>query len=307
MPKVMKEVEVVVVGVGFAGSIIARELAGAGMQVVGLERGLMRDTVPDFQGPMMHDELKYGVRLGMMQDAAKETVTFRNKPSETALPVRRFVSFLPGNGVGGAGTHWNGQTWRFHADEFSIRSRYAQRYGARFADADLQLQDWGISYEELEPYYDRFEYLCGIAGKAGNVRGDLRHGGNRNEGPRGRDFPTPPMKETYSCHLFNEGARRTGYNAFPIPSGNMSQPYTNPEGLKLKPCMFCGYCERFGCEHFAKSSPHTVVLPALVKATLSCARAHRLPRCCSMPRKRELRACVTSMRWAMKCCSLRSL
>ena len=265
MPKVMKEVEVVVVGMGFAGSIIARELSGAGMQVVGLERGMMRDTVPDFQGPMMHDELRYATRLGLMQDASKETVTLRNRISDVALPVRRFASFLPGSGLGGAGTHWNGQTWRFHADEFSIRSRYAERYGAHFADAELQLQDWGISYEELEPYYDRFEYLCGIAGKAGNLRGELRDGGNRNEGMRRRDFPTPPMKETYSCHLFSEGARRAGYNSFPIPSGNMSQPYTNPDGLKLKPCMFCGYCERFGCEHYAKSSPHTVVLPTLLR------------------------------------------
>jgi hypothetical protein len=33
--------------------------------------------------------------------------------SQTALPMRNFSSFLPGNGVGGAGVHWNGQTWRF--------------------------------------------------------------------------------------------------------------------------------------------------------------------------------------------------
>ena len=56
----------------------------------------------------------------------------------------------------------------------------------------------------------------------------------------------------------------------------MSQPYTNPEGLSLNTCTFCGFCERFGCEHFAKSSPQTVLLPVLLKEPkFSCARAAR--------------------------------
>jgi len=34
--------------------------------------------------------------------------------------------------------------------------------------------------------------------------------------------------------------------------------------MQLQTCMFCGYCERYGCEHFAKSSPQTVLLPVLM-------------------------------------------
>src|SRR5258708_32344655 len=41
----------------------------------------------------------------------------------------------------------------------------------------------------------------------------------------------------------------------------MSQHYTNPEGLTLQQCVFCGFCERFACEHFAKASPQTIILP----------------------------------------------
>jgi len=33
----------------------------------------------------------------------------------------------------------------------------------------------------------------------------------------------------------------------------------------MNTCMFCGFCERFGCEHYAKSSPQTVMLPVLMK------------------------------------------
>ena len=83
-----KPVDVVLVGMGWSGAILAKELAAAGLNVVGLERGVMRDTVPDFQAPAMHDELSYAVRHRMMQDVARETYTFRNKTDQEALPVR---------------------------------------------------------------------------------------------------------------------------------------------------------------------------------------------------------------------------
>ncbi len=41
----------------------------------------------------------------------------------------------------------------------------------------------------------------------------------------------------------------------------MSRNYTNPDGAHMMACMYCGFCERFGCEHFAKASPLTTVLP----------------------------------------------
>ncbi|MGN6390449.1 MAG: GMC family oxidoreductase, partial [Burkholderiaceae bacterium] len=118
---------------------------------------------------------------------------------------------------------------------------------------------------EMEPYYDRFEYLLGVAGQAGNVQGKKIAGGNPFEDPRSRGYPTPPMKEPYGSALFRKAATELGYHPFPQPSSNMSQPYTNPEGMTLNTCMFCGYCERFGCEHYAKSSPQTILLPVLLK------------------------------------------
>src|SRR3954470_7573530 len=111
MATTQPEVDAVLLGVGLVGTVLGRELARAGLKVLGLERGEPRFTVPDFQGPQMHDELKYSVRKALMQDTAKETLTFRNTGAETALPIRRWASFLPGTGVGGAFVHWNGQTY----------------------------------------------------------------------------------------------------------------------------------------------------------------------------------------------------
>ncbi|MBV8030828.1 MAG: GMC family oxidoreductase [Betaproteobacteria bacterium] len=270
----LPETDVVLLGVGLVGSILGRELTKAGLKVVGLERGEPRYTVPDFQGPAMHDELRYSVRKSLMVDTTKETYTFRNASSETALPIRRIQGFLPGTGLGGSAVHWNGQTWRFHDADFRMRSHANERYGREFLGLEYQFQDWGVTYADLEPYYDRFEYLLGVSGKAGNLGGKKIPGGNVLEEPRSRDYPTPPQKEPYGSALFRKAAEGLGYHPFPQPSSNLSRPYTNPEGQTLQTCMFCGYCERYGCEHFAKSSPQTVILPVLLKDRNFTLRTH---------------------------------
>lgn len=264
MTTTLKPVDAVVVGVGAAGTILAKALADAGLRVVGLERGEPRATVPDFQGPAMHDELDYAVRKGLMQKAQYEAVTCRHDTTQTALPMRRWQAFLPGTGLGGSAVHWNGNIWRFQETDFVLKSATEERYGAGFADADLTIQDWGVTYSELETHYDAFEKLYGACGKAGNLNGEIREGGNPFEAPRSAEYPNPPMKEIYSSALFRKGAESLGYKPFPMPASTMSQRYTNPLGVTMEGCVMCGFCERFGCEHFAKASPQTTILPVLL-------------------------------------------
>ena len=121
MAERLKAVDVVTVGVGLTGAILGKELADTGLKVVGIERGPPRDTVPDFQSPAIHDELRFAVRKGLAQDNAREAMTFRNSPDQTALPMRRWQGFMPGTGLGGAAVHWNGQTYRFQAGRFHLQ------------------------------------------------------------------------------------------------------------------------------------------------------------------------------------------
>jgi gluconate 2-dehydrogenase alpha chain len=114
----MKEVDVVIVGLGWTGGILAKELTEAGLKVVALERGGMRSTANDYSVPQVRDELRYVQRHDLMQNTAKDTLTIRNNPSQEALPMRRLGSFLPGEVVGGAGVHWSGHTWRWTDMEF---------------------------------------------------------------------------------------------------------------------------------------------------------------------------------------------
>ncbi len=103
--------------------------------------------------------------------------------------------------------------------------------------------------------------MYGIAGKAGNLRGQIVEGGNPFEGPRSQEFPQPPNKIAYGPSLFREAAEQVGFKPFPQPTGNSPAFYTNPDGLSLAACEYCGFCERFGCHVGAKSSPILMTIP----------------------------------------------
>lgn len=274
MARRLPDVDVVIVGLGWTGGIMAKELTDAGLKVVALERGAMRSPEEDFQVPRIRDELRFGSRHDLMMNTAVDTLTIRNNPGEEALPMRRLGSFLPGEGVGGAGSHWNGITWRWGDMELQIRSRYEERYGKAFIPEDMTIQDWGVTYAELEPYYDRFEKVAGVSGKAGNLRGRKIDGGNVFEDARANEFPLPPLEDPLSGVMFAAAAKELGYHPHPRPSANASRPYTNPDGAQLGACQYCGFCERFGCESNAKGSPNVTVIPAAMRSPNFSLRTH---------------------------------
>jgi gluconate 2-dehydrogenase alpha chain len=103
MSRTLPSVDMVVVGGGWSGSIIGKEMAAAGNRVVMLERGAPQWTSPDFQSPRIHDELRYNTRQHFVQNAAKETYTFRNNQDQTALPMRVLRFAIPATGLGGCG------------------------------------------------------------------------------------------------------------------------------------------------------------------------------------------------------------
>jgi gluconate 2-dehydrogenase alpha chain len=257
--------DAVIVGLGWTGSILAHELTDAGLDVVAIERGPWRDTASDFPISYAQDEWRYRLQHELFLRPAQTTVTFRNNAGQTALPVRNWGAFMLGNGVGGGGLHWNAETFRFLPSDFLTRSHLTERYGASFLPEDMTVQDWGVTYDELEPHYDQFEYLCGTSGTAGNINGEIHEGGNPFEGARSRPYPTPAMKQGYGHALFAQAAKELGYKPYPQPSGNLSQAYTNPLGVKLGQCTFCGFCEWFGCANYSKASPQTTILPVLLR------------------------------------------
>lgn len=259
--KRLSAVDVVVIGAGWTGLILAKELATrTGLKVLALERGPLR-TAADYRDDM--DELDYSIRLRLMQEVADETVTFRHSPRARALPIRQHTSFFPGTGVGGSGEHWSAQSYRFLPDVFPILTQTMEKYGETRLPQDHLLRDWPVTYDELETYYDRAEKLMGISGKAGNLRGKLIEGGNIFEGPRAEEYPTPPTKLPYIAAKFQQATASLGYHPYPTPAATLSMTYRNPDGISRNACAFCGYCERFGCMIGAKAQPSNTLLPVL--------------------------------------------
>jgi gluconate 2-dehydrogenase alpha chain len=263
MARQNKPVDVVMIGLGWTSSIMGMEMTEEGLEVLALERGKDQDTVPDFAYPKTADELTYGVRYKLMSAPVDNTVTVRHSSQDVAVPYRHLGSFLPGTGVGGAGTHWNGHTWRPMPEELRLRSYVEETFGADIIPEDMTIQDFGVTYEELEPHFDFFEKVLGISGTAGNIKGEIQPGGNPFEGARQEPYPLPPLQRTLNDTMFEEATNKMGLHPFPLPAANASEAYKNPYGMQLAPCNYCGFCERYGCMNYSKASPQTCVLGAL--------------------------------------------
>src|SRR5258708_19420139 len=153
----LKSADIVIVGLGWTGGILAKELADTGLSIVVLERGAPREQNRDSMYPTVHDELRYAQRHELMQNVSRETLTFRNTASETALPMRQLGSFLPGEGVGGAGVHWNGVTWRWLPWDHEPLKLTLARYGRAAIPPQINPHTFGVSHHHLQPHYPQFE------------------------------------------------------------------------------------------------------------------------------------------------------
>ncbi len=261
--KTLKRVDVAIVGGGWTGLAMAKEITGrTGLSVLILERGAPRKTA-DYADGM--DELDYAIRARLMQNIADETITHRHSIKDPSVPVRQYGSFLPGSGVGGAGEHWNGHSFRFLETQFTLATHLKEKFGAAHLPENLSVQDWGVTYNDLEPWYWRGEQMMGVSGKAGNIRGQKLPGGNVFEGPRMSEYPLPPLKIAYAGLQFKEAVEKLGYHPYPHPAANASEAYRNPDGISRAGCAYCGFCERFGCMIGAKAQPTNTLLPIVFK------------------------------------------
>jgi choline dehydrogenase-like flavoprotein len=225
-------VDFVVIGAGSAGGVVARELARAGFTVVVLEQGpYLRE------GDFGHDEFAIGALEALTNNHHAQPNTFRTSEQEEAKP-KPVVAY--GRMVGGGSVHFTANYWRFHEIDFVERSRKGPVEGA-------DLDDWPITYADLEPYYTRVEWEIGVSGQAGASPFDP---------PRSRPYPMPPLPIKPAGVLAERAARKLGWHAFPAPMAILSQPYRGRPA-----CVQCGFCMAFGCEVRAKSSTLVAMIP----------------------------------------------
>ena len=245
----LPKVDVLIVGLGAAGGIAAHVLTQAGISVTALEAG-PRLTTKQFVPRM--DEIAGSIRNWMGAPKVNgEVPTWRpDVDSPTAPPPIPAIRMM--NGVGGTSIHYGTQSWRFRPDDFRSRSATIERYGEAAIPAGATTVDWPISYDDLEPYYDKVEYLIGVSGAGGT---------NPFEGPRSRDYPMPPLRSMGFSDLAAAAMARMGYHPFPQPAAIASVPFGDRPA-----CTYCGFCGYFGCWNDSKSG---VQLSAVEQAEAS--------------------------------------
>jgi choline dehydrogenase-like flavoprotein len=125
--------DVVIVGAGFSGSLVAGALARRGKSVVVLESGPEREA-RDLVSSKIWARSLHGPYAG----------------SQGANPIG--FGYDVGWGLGGSGTHHFAAWPRMHQLDFELKTRYGRGF------------DWPIDYDELRPYYDRIQRDIGISG-----------------------------------------------------------------------------------------------------------------------------------------------
>jgi gluconate 2-dehydrogenase alpha chain len=233
--------DVVIIGLGAAGSIAASRLAAAGLRVVALEAG-RRLSSADFPP----DEIRNDVRNWLGRDKYNHEIpTVRRHAGQEA--TRPSQANLMMNGVGGTKHHATGQSYRLLPWNFASRSRTIERYGAEAIPHGSTVADWPLSYEDLEPYYGRVEDLYGVSGATG---------ANPFEGPRVDPYPLAPLRSTGWTELMGDAARTLGWHPFPAPAAIRSAEYRG-----LPSCRYCGQCSLNGCWADAKGVASLSGLP----------------------------------------------
>jgi len=96
--------------------------------------------------------------------------------------MRYMGSFLPGEGVGRRGGALERRHLALPSVDFETPQPPRSPATGRPAPEDCTSQDWGSPTTELEPHFDRFEYLYGICGKGGNLKGANPAGGKSLRG-----------------------------------------------------------------------------------------------------------------------------
>lgn len=240
--------DAVIVGAGAGGSVAAAVLAESGLRVLVVERGswlqynqIGRDHVRN------HRLSKYGHNTGPGLEGNPRTIILPNGDERITTP---FEGNYHNNAmtVGGGTRVYGAQAWRFHPDDFRMATRYGIPDGS-------SLSDWPLTYDDLEPYYDRAEWEVGVSGD-GNA-----HPG---QGKRSNSYPMPALSMTLEAERLAKAAAKLGWDAGPVPL------LINSVERDGRPaCGRCGQCVGFACPTNSKNGGHnTMLLRAL--ATGNC-------------------------------------
>lgn len=195
------QADVVIVGAGVAGLLVAWKLAAAGVDVLVLESGPRVNRAEALQ--------TFRNAVAKTPESPYPDVPHAPRPSVIALEdyyVQVGPQLFKSNyerRVGGTTWHWLGTTLRHLPNDFRLQSLYGVAV------------DWPISYDDLQPWYLEAEKAMGVAGDSAQ---DL-------DSPRTGDFPLPPLPLTYLDKYIKAAVEPLGMHVRLTPQARNSVTY----------------------------------------------------------------------------------
>ena len=244
----LRHVNAVIVGAGAGGGVVAKELATAGMSVALLERGKWYSAADCRKDDLFNQRTQVlGAKFGPDEE---------RDPRVTVDAQGRESVVFPSDGgysnnaacVGGGTFSYGAMAWRFHEKDFRMRTTYGEVEGST-------LDDWPISYADLEPFYEKAEWEMGVSG---DVSADPY------KAPRRKGLPMPPLPPNREYQILHPAAKKLGLHPFDIPMLRNTVPYNG-----RRACMRCRWCVGFACELSARTGTHNTVIP-IALATGNC-------------------------------------
>jgi len=230
MPASKDSADVIVIGTGAGGGVIAKELAEAGLELIVLEAGKRYDPYNDYPTHAKDFEVRAGDVFAPKDPRRDEYTSGGNRP----------FFYCRVKGVGGATLHYHAMSPRLHESDFRVRSE------------DGVADDWPVRYADLEPYYTKVEYELGVSGPDGDAA-------NPFAPPRSRPFPTPAHPFNLASRAIKRGADKLGLHLVREP---LAIPTKDWNGRPA--CINAGTC-RMGCKISAKSSIDVTYIPKAEK------------------------------------------
>ena len=231
--------DICIIGSGAGGSPIAYELSNAGYKVVVLEKGknytekdINKDELAvsrrDLFTPKLEDEYH------IINDREKDGSITRYDGAEYSW------SFWNGSMVGGSSNLMSGYFHRMKPNDFKLKSIFG-------AIKDANVVDWCISYEDLEPYYDKVEKVIGVSGEV------VKH--KFLEPRTSKHFPYPKLEENGVTRWFDRACKNLKYESIPTPRAVLSQ-----NALNRNTCSYSNFCGSYACATGAKGSARAALL-----------------------------------------------
>ena len=234
--------DVCVIGSGAGAGPIIYELSKKGLKVCVLEKG-------DFykRSDFSKDELtnvRRNIYTPKLKDEYHTVEEFMDNEWIKFPTYDTLWNFCNGNLVGGSSNFMSGFFYRLKPDDFKLASKYGKLKNSN-------IQDWPISYNDLEKYYDKVEKIIGVSGEVS----DYKFAEPRSS----KDFPYKPLDEHPIAKLIDKASKDLNFSIVKTPRAILSQKHQH-----RNECYYSNYCGSYACSSGAKgSSREALIFPAL--------------------------------------------